>query len=258
MGKYFDDLHAGWDSQLTGAPCDIADTEEILSLRETAEDYDNLMSLGDALTRQLRYREAAERYTNALENRPGDYTATRNRAGRYLSTLQTEAAKKDLHFCLENNGDEMDITYRLGLCFYFDREYADAAHWFGRCYPLCDEEMGIAIIYWHTICSYRMKVHPELLDKYHTGMNVGHHTAYEKAVRVFAGAMSTTNALAELEHEPEDLEYAITMYGLCRHLLYSGQAEIYKRYMKRLIERDGFWPCYAYLAAWNDTMEEKE
>ena len=118
--------------------------------------------------------------------------------------------------------------------------------------------MGIAIIYWHTISSYRMRAHPELLGKYHIGMKVGHHTAYEKAVRVFAGAISTTNALADLELELEDLEYAITMYGLCRYLLHSGQTETYKRYIMQLIKRDGFWPCYAYLAAWNDTMDKRK
>ena len=251
MGKYFDDIHAGWNSQLTGAPCEIADTAEISALRNAAADYDSLMALGDALTRQLRYREAAGAYTGALGHRPGDYPAIRNRAGRYLSTLQTEFAMRDLHYCLEHDGDEVDITYRLGLCRYFERLYAEAAQWFERCYPLCDDEMGVSVIYWHTICCYRMNTPPKLLGKYHIGMEVGHHTAYEKAVRVFAGAAPVKDIFDGLEHE-EDMEYVITMYGLCRYLLNTGHIEMYERYMNLLIERDGFWPCFAYLAARND------
>ena len=79
-------------------------------------------------------------------------------------------------------------------------------------------------------------------------MAVGHHTAYEKAMRVWSGTTSLPTMLQTLESEEDDLEYGITLYGL---LLHPDCAE--KDCLSQaLLRRDGFWPSFAYLAAWND------
>ncbi len=114
MGKYFDDIHAGWQSQLAGGPCEIGDTEEIKLLRNTASDYDGLMSLGDALSRQLRYREAAKAYNDALNLRPECLKARRLRAGRYLSTLQYTIARDDFLYCLTHTGSILAMPCIFG------------------------------------------------------------------------------------------------------------------------------------------------
>ena len=102
--------------------------------------------------------------------------------------------------------------------------------------PLCDEEMGIAVMYWHTLSAARAKKPPALLKDYHPGMAVGHHTAYEKAM------------LQMLEDEKDDLEYSIVLYGLLQYPDCDEQECLYEK----LLSRGGFWPSFAYLAAWND------
>lgn len=252
MGKYFDDVHASWQSQLAGGECEVGDSGEVAAARAAATDYDGCVKLGKALSKQLRYREAAGAYSMALDWRPDDLGALRLRAGRYLSTLQCGKAQADLERCLALGADELDITYRLGLCAYFLRDYSCAMAHFESCMPLCDDEMGIAVIYWHTLCAYRLGVDPALLRRYHVGMEVGHHTAYEIAMSVCTGAKGVDEALAALDNQPEDLEYVIALYGICLFLGHSGEKAKAAAQMQRLLARDGFWPCYAYLAAWGD------
>ena len=87
---------------------------------------------------------------------------------------------------------------------------------------------------------------------YNVGMDVGHHTAYENAVSVCSGARAADELLAELEHEIEDLEYITALYGICAYLRHQGKTVQSTSLTKKLLARNSFWPCYAWLAAWND------
>ena len=160
--------------------------------------------------------------------------------------------------CLHAGGDTLDICYRLGLCDYMLEDYSAALAWFERCYPLCDDEMGIAIIYWHTLTAYRNGSAPTLLRHYHANMEVGHHTAYQKAVLVFLNEVKIDTLLGQLFKEQDDMEYGITLYGVCIYLNTHNQPMKAKTWMKKLLGRDGFWICYAYLAAKNDAMRNPE
>lgn len=252
MGKYFDDVHAGWESQLADNPCMIEDTKKITELRKTAQDGESFLALGDALCGQLRYREAIEVYSKAIVVMPDDIRAYRSRAGRYLATLQTEKAEKDFYRCREMGGDPLDMSYRLGICCYLSGRYEEAFSLFEQTYPLCDDEMGIAVLYWHTLSNYQIGTEPSLISKWQNNMAVGHHTAYEKAVRVFCGVETAEDLLLELEREKDDMEFVIALYGACIWMRWNGREVEYDKRMKSLLQRDGFWPCFAYLAAWNE------
>lgn len=252
MEKPFDEIHASLKSQLCGYPVEVEDAPAVASAR-SRKDYEGFLTLGKALSRQLRYREAIAAYTAALELRPKDLPALRLRAGRYLTTLQWDLAMEDFERCITLGGDPLDCQYRIGLASYYAGQFHAAMEWFESCMPLCDDEMGVAIIYWHALSAYRSGKEPTLLKGYRPGMNVGHHTAYEKAARVFAGESTAESLLAQCDKEPEDLEAVIAMYGVYRYL--GGQEE---SLLQQILKRDGFWPCFSYLAAWNDHQNQKE
>ena len=254
MGKYFDDIHESWKSQLACMPEEVANSEDVEVAKSAATDHDGFVALGNALTKQLKYRKAANAYSLALELSPDNVDTLRLRAGRYISTLQCELAISDLERCLTLGGDELDIRYRLGLCRYFMGQYEEAMDQLDLCMPLCDDEMGIAVIYWHTLSAYRCRCEATLLRHYHKNMAVGHHTAYEKAVGVCSGLGRAEELANTLDNEPEDMEYVIAAYGLGMFLKHSGEAEKGIRMLGDIISRDGFWPCYSYLAAWQDNQ----
>lgn len=59
-------------------------------------------------------------------------------------------------------------------------------------------------------------------------------------------------------NENNDLESVITLYGLCIYASYSEQSSCARKIMEQILQRDGFWPSYAYLAAWNDSFNFTE
>ena len=239
---------ASLESQLLGRPVSVADSPAVMQARQRCDTAGDLVALGQALSRQLRYREAIDVYSAALALEPDNCRILRLRAGSYLSTLQASAALRDFHRCLELGGEKQDCLYRMGLAQYYAGNYAYASSFLEDCFPLCDEEMGIAVIYWHTLTQVRRGTPPTLLKAYHPGMKVGHHTAYEKAVAVWAGVKDFDELLEELESQRDDLEYGIALYGLIFHPICQKREE----YLSRLLCRDGFWFSFAYLAAWID------
>ena len=244
----FDDLHAGVESQIMNLPAGIPDSEAVTQAKALPDSVGKFMALGKALSRQLRYREAIDAYTEGLKSEPESLPLLRLRAGRYLTTLQSDLAIADFKKCLSLGADKPDCLYRIGLAHYYAGRYAQAIEMFENCMPLCDEEMGIAVMYWHTLSAARAKKPPALLKDYHPGMAVGHHTAYEKAMQVWSGTTPLPAMLQMLEDEKDDLEYSIVLYGLLQYPDCDEQECLYEK----LLSRGGFWPSFAYLAAWNN------
>ena len=252
MNRYFAEIHAGPDSQLGTAPCRIEDSPEVAALRG-AESYGELLALADALNFQLRCRESLAVYDRAVALEPENMTAYRRRAARHITTLQPEKAVADLLRCRTLGGDEADISYRLGIACYLAGNFAAAMREEARCFPLMNEEMGIAAMFWHTLSAWRAGEAPSLLrESYRPGMAVGHHTGYEAIMALAAGETTMDAMRRALASESSDLECSILAYGTARRLLLMGRQEEGEELLRGILPRDGFWISYAYLAAWND------
>ena len=115
MEKPFDDLHVGIESQLLNIPEHIPDSTTVSAARKEIDTVDGLVALGQALSRQLRYRQAILAYTRALEIEPDNRAVLRLRAGRYLTTLQSDLALRDFERCLALGGDNWTAATVWGL-----------------------------------------------------------------------------------------------------------------------------------------------
>lgn len=248
MESPFDALHAGIESQIPNLPAGIPNSQAIRQAKSLPDSVEKFCALGKALSRQLRYREAIDAYTEGLKLEPENLSLLRLRAGLYLTTLQSDPAIADFEKCLTLGAEKLDCLYRIGLAQYYAGRHEQAMEAFEGCMPLCDDEMGIAVLYWHTLSAVRTEKAPTLLKYYRPDMAVGHHTAYEKAMRVWSGTTPLAAALEMLEREEDDLEYGITLYGLLWH----PDCAERERLSQSLPRRDGFWPSFAYLAAWKD------
>ena len=60
---------------------------------------------------------------------------------------------------------------------------------------------------------------------------------------------------AELEAEPEDLQYAMAAYGLMVLLESRGEQARAAALRGKILRRDGFWYCFSYLAAYTDAAQ---
>jgi tetratricopeptide (TPR) repeat protein len=259
MGNYFSDIHADRESQFRNLPHGIPDTEEIIRLRgelQSREDYEQYIALGNLLGFQLRQRDAIGAYTGAIGLDPRRYEGYRARAPKYLNTLQFEKAAGDYETCLRMK-DSPDVIYRLGITEYIRGCYAPALSYLSRSLSLEDtDEMRIAALYWYILaahrCGERERCVP-LYKNYNTAMDVGHHRAYKKAVELFLGLIPRDTYIKALEHEADDMDFCILAYGACVH---GEGTDAPKTLYPRLLERDGFWPCFAYIAAYADKGDE--
>ena len=91
----FDALHAGIESQILNLPAGIPDSQAIRQAKSLPDSVEKFCALGKALSRQLRYREAIDAYTEGLNLEPENLSLLRLRAGRYLTTLQSDPAIAD-------------------------------------------------------------------------------------------------------------------------------------------------------------------
>lgn len=257
MHKPFDDVHESAVTVLREHRSTLQDSPEVASARARADSYEGRLELGKALVRQFRYHEAIDVFTLAVKERPDELQPLRLRAGRYLTTLQPDKATADFKKCLELGGEELDVKYRLGLCAYYSHDYPLAMEYFAQCEPIAPDSMKVAAMYWHSLAAFRCGAEPVLLEKFHVGMEVGHHIGYEKCSGVYCGAYRLEDIVRETEATENDLDFAILGYGLAAYMLSTGRIEQGEEWMGKTLSRDGFWPCYAYLAAWNDVYGEK-
>ena len=148
--------------------------------------------------------------------------------------------------------------YRVGMAHYLMGKYDDAIRAFADSLAIApqDDDMYIADVYWlvlSQLCAGKAdEAQKTLQQHYRIGMYVGHHTAYEKAMRVAAGAAQMEDILAALDEEPDDLQFAMTAYGLCVLLEAAGEREKADALREKLLARGGFWFCFSYLAAYHD------
>lgn len=243
MEPYFSACHASAASQLNAKRCPLA---------ETADSYEGWMALGKALSHKLRYLEAIEAYSEAIKLAHRRIDAYRQRAGKYLATLQPEQAMADFEKCRMLGGDESDLSYRMGLCWFYAGVYGMAIREFSHCWDVCGDELGIGAIYWSMIAAWRSGWQADLLGYYHDDMDVGHHTGYAFAVRTALGKIPLEEALWILDAEKDDLEFSMMAYGVAAYCEHMGETETAQGLYKEILSRDSFWISFGFLAAWND------
>ena len=256
MGKYFADVHASYKSQFQNLPHGLADTDEILTCRAKPQTYETLLELADALCWQLRFREAIDALTQAIALEPERMETYRKRGPKYLDTLQFEQALTDYTRCEQADGVSVMSRYRIGMAHYLMGKYGDAICAFSDSLAIApqDDDMYIADVYWLVLSQLRAgkadAAQKTLRQHYRPDM-------YEKAMRAAAGFASMEDMLAELDAEPDDLQFAMTAYGLCVLLETHGEIEKADALREKLLKRDGFWFCFSYLAAYHDQTKKR-
>ena len=134
---------------------------------------------------------------------------------RWTFTLQFKQALADYTRCEQADGVSVESRYRVGMAQYMLQNYDAATAAFAGSLAIVpqDDDMYIADVYWLVLLQLRAEKADEaqktLKQHYRPDMYVGHHTAYEKAMRVAAGFAPMEDMLAELD----DLQFAMTASG---------------------------------------------
>ena len=83
-------------------------------------------------------------------------------------------------------------------------------------------------------------------------MQVGHHTAYLRALDLFRGTVSAEDLRRQAEEERNDLNAAILFYGLSVFWEGRGDGKQAAEFRRKTLAQESVWPCVASLAARRD------
>ena len=241
------DIKATLESQLGDAPCLATDTEEMFWLRRN-DDRQSMIALANALVSQYRFREAEEEYARSLALKDDDISVLIKLGGTQLTLMKFEESKRSFDAAASLGAPEKSLSIPTGVWHYLRGEYEEAAQCFERSLP-CGCETAIAAIYWHTLSCVRAGSEPTLICMYSPDMDVGHHTAYHRAVALFAGDKTVDDVLSEIAGA-NDLDYVISAYGV---FCFKGNDDV--SLLKEILTRDPVWPSIAYLCAWSDSKK---
>ena len=259
MEKYFDDVHASKESQFYNLPTNIENSPVVAELKSqisnSPHNYDLYLEIGKLLNFQLRYRESIEFYSKAVELNPEDIRGYRSRAPRYITTLQFNKAHANFLFCEEKSGTTLDTSYRIGLCYYFMRDYAKAKERFIACFELSknDFEMMAAVNYWYILCCVKLGetdiTIPDLIPK---GIAIHHHAGYSNVVSLFKNELTIPALSENAKRYAEPMNAPIALYGLYNYYKYTKRFDEASELLKQIIADDTYWICFAYIGAWVD------
>ena len=238
--------YASIESQLGNEICSIEDTEEMFWNRES-DDYDSIVSLGNALASQYRFKEAVDVYRKALKIKSNDPLLYIRIAGANLSLFRFEESKEYYEKAIIAGASYQSVSFYIGIWNYLKANYQAARECFENSYSTADYEMKISLIYWHTLSSFKDGSDCQLLKKYEKDIDAGHHMAYKKAVDVFF-----EEKIREIDDLNNPLDKAIFQYGMSVYYKHQGNEETAKEYLNKTLEHKEVWPCVSYLAAWND------
>ncbi|MCQ2534146.1 MAG: hypothetical protein MJ172_06230 [Clostridia bacterium] len=245
MSKY-----ASLLSQLGNEICEVEDTEEMYLLR-MSDDYQSKIDLGNKLASQYRFKEAVEAYSSSLKIKNDDYLTYVRLAGSFLTIRKFDDAFINYQKALKLLTNEKPVAFTMGAYYYLKGDYSLCRKWVLKSLP-SEGELKIAVIYWHTLSSYRLNEAPTLLEDYDTNMDVGHHGAYKLAVELFTGNLKVDEVLSQIDNKKESLDYVIALYGVAVYLESQGEMDLSRKYKEELLKAQTFWPCISYLAAWGD------
>lgn len=250
----FVDPHASWRAELTGAPETVKDSPAVAQARQAAKNggAKEIFTLGDALSAQLRYREAAKYYDEAAQSFPIRRAAVRRLALCRMKTGMFTEAEAALHSLDDNESDPLDINYRIALCAYYRGDFSRAARLFRRCVPLAaDGDMHVAAVYWRALSLLRSGENANAAARlYDDSLPLGHHFGYAIVCRVFKGELTLGDA-EEQARRYDDLTRLIVAYAAARIRIAEGADE--RTALAPVLADDEYWASFAWLAAFADS-----
>lgn len=115
----------------------IANADQTLTT--DPDNLDLILTVAEIRGSAWQYNGAIELYTRAIELAPDDWHAYRFRGHRYISTRQFDKAVADLEKARELVPDSLDVVNHLGLAYYLQGNFDDAANEYGRCLAMAED-----------------------------------------------------------------------------------------------------------------------
>ena len=134
------ELTSGLGRRLFGLPDDQAVTEAKKHLASHPQDVNLVLALSKAEASRRQYREAVKTCTEAIAQIPNSAELYLERGHRELGLREFAAAEQDLRKAVELDPASLEAVYHLGLAFYFQRQFEQAAASFAKARALAKND----------------------------------------------------------------------------------------------------------------------
>lgn len=215
------------------------------------------LALSKAEAGRRQYKEAVATDTEALAKFPGNADLLLERGHRELGLREFAMAQKDLQQAVAADTTLLDAHYHLGLAFYFQGQFAEAAVHFGHARDLAKTDDSLidcsAWLYVSLRRAGKEKEAAEALARITPAVhNTEPHLAfYLRLLRFYQGSMTEAQILpakpAAGDTEAE-LSYNTINYGVGNWHLYNGDKAAAAPYFRRVVQGEA-WNSWGFVGS---------
>jgi tetratricopeptide (TPR) repeat protein len=239
-----------------------------------SRNLENIVWYGRRLGYLTEYPKAMSVYTRGLHLHPKSPEIYRHRGHRYISMRRFEEAVNDLTLAAElARGRDIEIEpdgipnklnkplsslqfniwYHLGLAYYLQGKYEDAARAYENCLAYStNDDLLTATTDWYYWTAIRMgdtQKAEELLKPITVDMEIVENDAYHKRLLMYKGIINAEDIIPLDLSEVEDEHIFVTQgYGVANYLHFKGRDEEARALINKILETDA-WPSFGFIAA---------
>ena len=236
------------DDSLTAAK------NKVSSGSHSAADY---LALSKAEAGRRQYREAIKTDTDALSKFPGDADLLLERGHRELGLRAFAAAQRDLQRAVQADPSKLDAHYHLGLAYYFQGQFAEAATHLSHARDLAkSDDSLIDCSNWLYVSLRRageVKQANEVLSHITPAVhNIEPHLAFYLSLLRFYQGQKTAQQILPAKPAAGDTEgelsYNTINYGVGNWYLYNGKKSAAIPFFKRVVA-GGAWNSWGFVGS---------
>ena len=254
-------------------PATLHKADSIITAIKSKSDLseDDYIMMGQQWVASNRFKASVENYSEGLQKFPGSFKLLRHRGHRYISIRQLDNAVTDLNRAEELIREQPDmpeydasgnttgtyqhwIWYHIGLCYFLNQAYIQAAPAFEKCLEASRSNkniVGASDWLYHTYMRLGEKEKAQkLLEPITPDFDTDREHPYFRRVMLYKGVI-TPEELVDMDQDPaKTLVSDVTkMYGLANWYAYQGEKEKARELYKKIVQSESGWPGFAYAAA---------
>jgi len=232
---------------------------------------DDFISIGQQLVNMSRFNASIANYSEGLAKYPTSFKLLRHRGHRYISIRQLDKAIADLNKAEELIRDQADIPeydasgattgtyqhwiwYHIGLYYFFNQAYIQAAPAFEKCLAASRNNkniVGASDWLYHTYMRIgKTDEAKKLVDPITPDFDTDREHPYFQRIMLYKEVI-TPEELVDVSQDPAktSVQDVTKMYGLANWYAYQGEKEKAIGLYRKIVQSESGWPGFAYAAA---------
>ncbi len=215
------------------------------------------LALSKAQAARRQYQEAVQTDTEALAKFPDNADLLLERGHRELGLREFGPAQKDLEHAVTIDPANLDIHYHLGLAFYFQGRFAEAATHFGHARDLAKNDDSLIDcsnwLYASLRRADKQKEADEVLTRITPAVhNTEPHLAFYLSLLRFYKGEKTEQQILPAKPAPGDTEaelsYNTINYGVGNWHVYNGDKKAAYPFFQKVVT-DSAWNSWGFVGS---------